>query len=1064
MDRKKYVKELLTALEFDEEENLWEYKYPNLQTSIVVDLENGIIKYPEDKGFIVNERQTCKFSSPENFVVLECVHQLLLKGYRPEHIELERRWSLGHTSKGGRADICVMNDLGTDTLFIIECKTYGHEYENAYRKLHADGGQLFSYLQQEKSVLWLCLYASALDNGELKRCETTISTFDDEKILQLAQNDITIATYQHAKTVEQNFKAWKDTYEQKTHQDRIFSEDTVAYNIGVKPLRKRNLKEFNPQDKIVNQFEEILRHNNVSDKENAFNKLLALFICKIVDEIQKGENDTVEFHYRQGTDTYEDLQDRLQRLHKEGMEKFMREEVFYVSNEYPQELFNAYNGGNRKQAIKDLKETFRKMKFYSNHDFAFKEVHNEELFLQNGKILVEMVRLFENYRIVYKGKHQFLGDLFEQLLNKGFKQNEGQFFTPTPIARFMWESLPLKQIIDNENGELPKVIDYACGAGHFLTEGIESIARVSKRAENRDWIRDHIFGIEKDYRLARVSKIALFMNGAGEGNIVFGDGLENDKTREIENGTFSILVANPPYSVKAFKSHLKLKNNEFELLDRISNDGSEIEVLFVERIAQLLKPGGVAAVILPSSILSNNSGSYIGAREVLLRNFFIKAIVQFGSKTFGATGTNTVVLFLRKYMEPPKLESIADDSVTNIFNNEPSKDWPDQELLSDYLMHIGVDEVLYKNFIKQEASLDDLKNNEYMRILTDAFDDSAVYKNLTRKKSFKNLSTTEKDNRVRQAFYPFAHNIEREKLFYFAMVKDQKTLICTAPTSNTEQKKFLGYDWSNRKGNEGIQVSNYGGQLFDPEKFDSTKHVASYIREHFNENLNQPIDKGLSALIKVLDTKDMINFHSSDFSKSISLTQTIKERIISKYLIVCLKDFDDGAVVIKKGTSITKDQADISGRIKVVAGGQNFAYYHDKPNRKAEVVTISASGAYAGFVNYYDEDIFASDCTTIQAASKEKTKFLYYFLKSRQEALYALQRGSGQPHVYPKDIKQFKVPEPPLKIMKDIVDACEIIEQQYNTTRMQIEEYNKQIQDIFDKLDVAKIPGGGGTD
>lgn len=69
-----------------------------------------------------------------------------------------------------------------------------------------------------------------------------------------------------------------------------------------------------------------------------------------------------------------------------------------------------------------------------------------------------------------------LGDLFEQLLNKGFKQNEGQFFTPTPITRFIWDSLPLGQIMSKANGiEYPKVIDYACGAGHFLTEGFEAV-------------------------------------------------------------------------------------------------------------------------------------------------------------------------------------------------------------------------------------------------------------------------------------------------------------------------------------------------------------------------------------------------------------------------------------------------------------------------------------------------------------------------------------------------------------------------------------------------------------
>ncbi len=86
-------------------------------------------------------------------------------------------------------------------------------------------------------------------------------------------------------------------------------------------LEKRDLGDFTEDDKIVNKFEEILRHNNVSDKENAFNRLIALFICKLVDEIQKSDNDIVDFQYKVGTDTYESLQDRLQSLHAEGMKK-----------------------------------------------------------------------------------------------------------------------------------------------------------------------------------------------------------------------------------------------------------------------------------------------------------------------------------------------------------------------------------------------------------------------------------------------------------------------------------------------------------------------------------------------------------------------------------------------------------------------------------------------------------------------------------------------------------------------------------------------------------------------
>ena len=186
----------------------------------------------------------------------------------------------------------------------------------------------------------------------------------------------------------------------------------------------------------------------------------------------------------------------------------MREKIFYVKDDYPEWLFATYTGRQRKKAIEDLKQTIRILKYYSNNDFSFKDVHNEELFYQNGKILVEVVQLFEKYRIVYPSKHQFLGDLFEQLLNKGFKQNEGQFFTPTPITRFIWDSIPLMSFVHSGKGtRYPRIVDYACGAGHFLTEAVESVNAVIESNGDNSWVRDSIFGIEKDYRLARVSKI-----------------------------------------------------------------------------------------------------------------------------------------------------------------------------------------------------------------------------------------------------------------------------------------------------------------------------------------------------------------------------------------------------------------------------------------------------------------------------------------------------------------------------------------------------------------------------
>ena len=691
-------RDLLSFLGFTKNGELYKKQFPHCSEPMCVDFSAKKLCYPKT---IKGRERNDGFDAPENFVVFECVHRLLEKGYRPEHIELEKEWHLGHDAKSGRADICV-TDADGGMLFIIECKTWGKEFDNALKETKNDGAQLFSYWQQEQSCKWLVLYASNFRNGEVEYEAPAISCSDDANIRVLAQKDKSIKLYNDAHTASEKHAAWKETYACQMHDDLIFSDDSVAYQIGVKPLLKKNLRDFTPDDKIVNRFEEILRHNNVSDKENAFNRLIALFICKLVDEITKSDEDEVEFQYKQGTDTYETLQDRLQRLHRDGMEKFMREKIYYVSADYPELLFANYTDSKRKHAIENLKETIRILKFYSNNEFAFKDVHNEDLFYQNGKILVEMVQLFEKYRIVYPSKHQFLGDLFEQLLNKGFKQNEGQFFTPMPITRFIWDSLPVDRMVKSERGTVyPKIIDYACGAGHFLTEAIEAINHFVQTDGNNAWTRDHIYGIEKDYRLARVAKISLFMNGAGEGNIIFGDGLENAPDKGIENGTFDILVANPPYSVKDFKQHLQLKNNSFTLIDRIGLNGGEIETLFVERIGQLLKPHGVAAVILPSSILSNDSASYTGAREQILKNFYIRAVVALGSKTFGATGTNTVIMFLEKFNEPPRRTDLSEDSVDAIFGGAVLDGWKDKEIIEAYVAQIEVDKDIYAAFLNK---------------------------------------------------------------------------------------------------------------------------------------------------------------------------------------------------------------------------------------------------------------------------------------------------------------------------------------------------------------------------
>lgn len=107
--------------------------------------------------------------------------------------------------------------------------------------------------------------------------------------------------------------------------------------------------------------------------------------------------------------------------------------------------------------------------------------------------------------------------------------------------------------------------------------------------------------------------------------------------------------------------------------------------------------------------------------------------------------------------------------------------------------------------------------------------------------------------------------------------------------------------------------------------------------------------------------------------------------------------------VFKRGKTITKAQVS-DGNIPVVAGGLEPAYYHNKANTTAPLITVSASGANAGFTRLYNIDVFASDCSYIDSNSTPFLLFVYCLLKTNAMKLNSLQKGSAQPHVYAKDL------------------------------------------------------------
>lgn len=130
-------------------------------------------------------------------------------------------------------------------------------------------------------------------------------------------------------------------------------------------------------------------------------------------------------------------------------------------------------------------------------------------------------------------------------------------------------------------------------------------------------------------------------------------------------------------------------------------------------------------------------------------------------------------------------------------------------------------------------------------------------------------------------------------------------------------------------------------------------------------------------------------------------------------------------IIFQRGKNITKRQI-IEGEIPVVAAGIKPAYFHNQINASSPIVTISASGANAGFINLYLIDIWASDCSFINKEITDNIFYYYSLVKFRQDEITRLQRGSAQPHVYPKDIARIIIVDPKniqIKIFETFADS-----------------------------------------
>ena len=1069
MITKTNFKDLLETLGFMQDGNIFQKSIG--EADLTVDFGQQRLIYPE--GLKINRQDTCNFAQPENFVVFECIHRLLDKGYKPDHLELEPTWQVGRGASGGRADILV-RDHEKNPLLIIECKTAGGEFDRAWRKTQQDGDQLFSYAQQIRRTQYLCLYASDFVENNIRIDQRIISHRDDENIL--AQNR-TSMSFAEAADVEDRYTVWRETYQLESAESGIFEDNVQAYQIGKnKYSLAEDTKVIDAVDKEgkYHQFRTILRKHNIARRENAFEVLVNLFLSKLVDE-EENQID-LQFYWKGITyDNYFDFVDRLQNLYQKGMRKFLNEKISYISNEQIDNAF--WTVKNKRNATKQqIQRYFRELKFFTNSAFSFLDTHNEELFKRNTKVLSEVVQMWQGLRLKAEVPNQFLGDMFEMFLDDGVKQSEGQFFTPLPICKFIVASLPLARKI-RENSEPLNAIDYACGSGHFLNEYAHQIKPlVEASGGNLSDYYSQIIGIEKEDRLAKVAKVAAYMHGQEQIKILDADALGSHP--EVQPESYDVLVANPPFAVEGFLQTLNENDKKaYQLIQATSENSNtkNIECFFLERIHHLMALGGVVGVIVPSSILNTVDAVHTSTREILLQFFDLVSIAELGSGTFGKTGTNTVVLFLRRKAQQPETSEHYRNRVDDFFEGDrESEEYQDDYVIKAYCEHI---EVPYAEYIKLFAQtsrkqLANLLKYDIFKDYQQAFDKSTEIKNLKKSTVFKRKTTMEQSAELDQRFITYLHKIEKEKLYYFILAHKQenKVLIVKAPNRKKDQKQFLGYEWSTRKGNEGIQYN--GGEtvndivtpLFDPKDPENIEKINTAIKRNFT---GKTTDR-LPEYCNYAKLTDMLDFSRTDFNKSINLNPQQNTDIETKWerktIHNLLREIDGHTTQIQE-SEILKE-----GETAVITQEQDLLIsgYTDKKETVTDLPLI-IFGDHSCTFKYIDFPfIRGADGTQLLKVDENELipKYFYYLLL----LVEIPNRDKYERHF--KYLRNLKIPIPLLAVQQQIVNECETVDQETDEAREAITTIKQEIEEKLQAVvsssseikkleDIADIKSGG---
>ena len=303
------------------------------------------------------------------------------------------------------------------------------------------------------------------------------------------------------------------------------------------------------------------------------------------------------------------------------------------------------------------------------------------------------------------------------------------------------------------------------------------------------------------------------------------------------------------------------------------------------------------------------------------------AIAEFGSGTFGRTGTNTVALFLRRKAIGPETAAHYEERVAEWLkgtDNDKRRQvaYKDAPLLDRYAAHIGIPSADYKTFLCGAPNAALLAHETFLAYRR-TFDSSAETKGLATKGWFKKLTDTEKQAELAKRFLAYVQTVERDKLLHFVLADQQPrpVLIMRCPTDTKEQKRFLGYEWSGAKGDEGIKLfkdaaSRHLTPLYDEADRDNPAKINHAIAQNFLGKLTA-IPAELEKHLALVPLAELLDFSPVSFEMQIALGRKRSLGIQTKWPWV---DFASAFPVIESGSRPSGGVGNIESGVMSLGG------------------------------------------------------------------------------------------------------------------------------------------------